>query len=340
MKKDSQLIEDKQFLQAVHTGLLHFGLRLDNVVTRKEFMENTRSVPVNRYVRLPNRFLAQYDKRVFNKNTIEAIIFDPTKSKEEQANPDSGIKLEENVHFDNAYFHNARYMSAFMTTIDNLTVIKINYNYKLVKLVPRLVDITAFTGMVLTKMYNCSGIYARAGSFSRSEEYFCYVHNGDIKSDEKGTDSCMGYLQPSKISRVHNIDCKNVMEEVDNRISIHYASEDMTELEQIKKKHFSNYGVDRSEIYRKLDKVMDHWRSRSYRRAETIVDLMEQMLIKEADLKGLDGLETDKQKEEERKKIAVELAEIVIARDSLKQNLYNESYVRDVCFNVDFIPRQ
>lgn len=328
-----QLIQDNQFLRSIQTALQQANLKIDNLVSQREFTKATRSVPVNRYARMPKRMLANYDERVFSQNTLEAITYDPAKSKESQAMPNTGHLLEKDVHFENAFFHNVRYMSTIAVRWGKYTVIKVSYNYKLHRVAPEIADVTAFTGIVLTSILNCAGIYTRAGSFARSEEFMAYIYAGDIKDQETGNDTVFGYVEEAKLLKTHGINIRDVMDYMDNQVAIHYSIDDMSEIEKIKKTYFQNYKIDKTMVYQKLDKIMDDWFKRENREAGQIIRLVRQMLDKEADLDIFKG--QNKNFEEEIGRAAMEIAEILIQRHAIKRMMDSESNVRDFYWKVD-----
>lgn len=336
LEKDARLIEQSKLLQALQAALSKAGLKIDTIVTKKEFSEATKSVPVNRYVRVPNWFLAKYDERVLAPNTLEVVKFDPTKEA-----PSSGIRLESDVHFENSFFHNSRYMSAYLVQYGKYCILKINYNYKLLKLYPGITDVTGYTGIILTSMFNCSGVYTRAASFSRSQETCCYVYNGDIKNTETGNDTCFGLVNTAKTIDLYGIDCRHAMDFVDQQISIYYAADDIIELEDLKKKHFSKYGVDKIDIYKKIDMALSKWDKIVNRPVDVLQRLVAEMLRKEGDLTALEGagVTRDKKgsivdKNGEIEKISLDITTILIALNDTKKNLYKEAAFRDVYFKV------
>src|SRR6185436_20274843 len=94
LQKPFEVMDNAIFLSCLQTALSHVGLRVNNTVTKKEFSSRTRSVPVNRYVRIPRGFLSKYDERATARSSLDVITFDPTKKDTLE-----GIRLESDVHF-------------------------------------------------------------------------------------------------------------------------------------------------------------------------------------------------------------------------------------------------
>ena len=75
LEQNYKMIEDHVFLNCIQSALYYTGLKIQNLVNKKEFSENTKSVPVNRYARMPLRFLGDLDDRVYTKSTLDKIVF-------------------------------------------------------------------------------------------------------------------------------------------------------------------------------------------------------------------------------------------------------------------------
>lgn len=361
LEKPLEAIENSKFLSCIQSGLFHIGLRIDNITTKKDFMARTRSVPVNRYVRIPRGFLGNYDDRVFKRSSLEVITYDPRKEMKE-----GGVKLDTNVQFDNAFFHDSRYLSAHLVkypirmadgSIKNYTVIKISYNYKLKNAFPSIVDINAFVGMYMTNIYNCEGIYTRAGSFARSEDIALSYFQGQEKSKLEGIDTCINYVhQTSKVEETYGINCRQIMDAIDTYMSILYAPDDLMEVESMRRKHFERYGLNRPEIYTKIDAIMQDWSTRTQtftdeqQKIKPITNLVRQMLNKEADLSSVmvdaeTAAGSDKKKAETLKLTSIErivedLTSLLISHVTIKNNLYKEVPLREFYFKVERIPAQ
>jgi hypothetical protein len=323
-------ITDHDLLMATDIGLRRCGLAINRIMDQKSFMEQTRSTPINRYVRIPSWYLKNYDERVEQSNPLEAIVFDPKKEIKE-----GGFVLERGVHLDNSYFHNARCLSVYLIQWENKVIMKVNYNFKLRKLVPAIVDITAFTAMAFTAAQKKSGIYIRAGSFSRSEETLVYLNEGKIKHKEVGNDTIMGHVNISYLQNNFGISSDALIDYVDNAVMVHYAPEDTSEIESRKKKYFQAIGLDNSTIYKKLDKFMDKWYSETNRTPATVYNLVKQMLSKELDFKALSIPEDKEQSEIAR--MAFDISEMLVAVHLSKLSLTKDSNLRVNYFNVNIL---
>lgn len=345
IEKPIYLIKDEDFFLCFNTALQHMNLTIDTIVHKTEFMEKTQSVPVNRYVRLPKRFLENYDERVNKKNTLDIITYDPTTE-----NKNTGIKIDEQVHFDSPFFHSPRYVSAYMIPYNDYTIIKVGYNWKLANIIPNIVDLCAFTGIALTKIYNTAGVYTRAGSFARSEEVCIYYYHGEKKTQYDGNDTCIGHLKKvSTVEENYGINCETVMDFIDEQMSILYASDDFLDIEQKRKKYFSNYNLDRNEIYIKLDLILNKWYQEN-KDPKALLNLVQQMLDKEAKLdhvyqyvedqikstikpgtkKEIAEKKINDAKINERITIANYITNMLIDYIKVKNNMYKESDIREL----------
>jgi hypothetical protein len=323
-------ITDHEILMATDMGLRKCGLTINRILDQQTFMEQTRSVPINRYVRIPSWFLKNYDERVEQRNPLEAIIFDPKNEIKEGA-----FVLERNVHLDNSYFHNARCLCIYLIQWENRVILKVNYNFKLRNLIPAVVDVTAFTAMAFTAAKKKSGIYIRAGSFSRSEETLVYINEGKIKHKEIGNDTIMSHVNISYLQTNFGINADELIEYVDNAVMIYYAPEDTSEVEERKKKYFQAIGLDDPTIYRKLDKFMDKWYNETSRKPIIVYNLVKQMLSKELDFQAL-SIPQDKE-QSEISRMAFDISEMLVSVYMSKLSLNKESNMRVNYFNVNIL---
>lgn len=330
IEKPIYLIKDEDFFLCFNTALQHINLSIDSVVNKTEFMVKTQSIPVNRYVKLPKKILEKYDDRVNRKNTLDIITYDPTIE-----NKESGIKIEENVQYDSPFFHSPRYISAFLIPYNNYTVIKIGYNWKLANLCPNIVDLCAFTGITLTKIYNTAGIYTRAGSFSRSEEVAIYYYQGEKKTQYDGNDTCIGHLKKtSTVEENFGINCENVIDEIDKQMSILYASDDFLEIEKQRKNYFACYNLDKIEIYNKLDFILNKWFSGT-KDQKILFNLVQQMVEKEANLEHVYSYIENRVKKSTKPNYKKELLEKKIKDEQITEKITIINYITNML--IDYI---
>ncbi len=330
IEKPIYLIKDEDFFLCFNTALQHINLSIDSVVNKTEFMVKTQSIPVNRYVKLPKKILEKYDDRVNRKNTLDIITYDPTIE-----NKESGIKIEENVQYDSPFFHSPRYISAFLIPYNNYTVIKIGYNWKLANLCPNIVDLCAFTGITLTKIYNTAGIYTRAGSFSRSEEVAIYYYQGEKKTQYDGNDTCIGHLKKtSTVEENFGINCENVIDEIDKQMSILYASDDFLEIEKQRKNYFACYNLDKIEIYNKLDFILNKWFSGT-KDQKILFNLVQQKVEKEANLEHVYSYIENRVKKSTKPNYKKELLEKKIKDEQITEKITIINYITNML--IDYI---
>ena len=355
IQKPMALIDQKLLLSCIQSGLYHCGLRIENVVSKKEFSEKTRSVKVNRYVRVPPWFLQRYDERVFKKTSLEVITYDPRHELK-----DGGIKLQENVHFENAFFHDSRYLSVHLidfrddTGANNYTIVKVSYNFKLKNAFPSIVDITAYTGMYLTSVFNCQGVYTRAGSFARSEEIAISFYQGREMSKIEGADTCFNFIhEKSRVEETYGINCRKVMDLVDTYMTVLYSPDDLIEVEDMRRHHLQKYNLDRPEIYKKLDAIMNDWIKRTAgwtdyeKKVRPIKQIVRQMLEKDGDTSslmvepeqtGITQKKADEASMMSLERVVDDISELLISHVTIKENLYKEVPVVDIYFRVNRVP--
>jgi hypothetical protein len=327
------------FYRAVNTGLRQVGLKIDDVVSQQEFANNTQSVPVNRYIRIPKRFLSKYDERTDRPNTLDIIKFDPKAKKKEV----EACKIEENITLPNEYFHNSRYMSGIALPIkikdQEYTIIKVNYNYKLARIKPTIQDITVFTGLVLSRSLHCGGVFARAASFARSEELMLYAFNGDIKTKEVGNDTVMGHVSPAKITETYGIDILSVIDYIEEQITIHYAPIDISKIDSKRKEYFKVIGIDKPYIYSRLNEIMNKWWSQpeEQRKPDQILNVVTQMLKKESNIEKYTEIKNEEgTKGNALTDVALSVTELLIDGKIIKESINKDSYLNDYYWNVDF----
>jgi hypothetical protein len=139
-------------------------------------------------------------------------------------------------------------------------------------------------------------------------------------------------------------------------MSILYAPDDLMEVESMRRKHFERYGLNRPEIYTKIDAIMQDWSTRTQsftdeqQKVKPITNLVRQMLNKEADLSSVmvdaeAAAGADKKKAETLKLTSIErivedLTSLLISHVTIKNNLYKEVPLREFYFKVERIPAQ
>jgi len=330
IKKPIYLIKDEDFFLCFNSALQHVNLTIDTIVHKTEFMEKTQSIPVNRYVRLPKRFLEKYDERVNKKNTLDIITYDPTVE-----NKNTGIKVEDKVHFESPFFHSPRYISAYMIPYEEYTIIKVGYNWKLANIVPNIVDLCAFTGIALTKIYTAEGVYTRAGSFARSEEVCIYYYHGEKKTQYDGNDTCIGHLKKvSTVEENYGLNCEIIMDYIDEQLSILYASDDFLDIEKKRKTYFSNFNLDRQEIYSKLDLILNKWFSEN-KDPKILANLVQQMLEKEASLDHVYSYIEEQVKQATHQSVKKDILEKKIKDAKINEKMTITNYITNML--IDYI---
>ena len=370
LEKNIRTIDRAQILIALQQALSKSNLTFFNEVDKKEFMEKTRSSKeMNRYVKLPSSMLSKIDERTNAKSTLDVLTEDFNKERELVG---QGAKLDTSFSL-NSIFHDSRYMSCNLIGMNlrlpdgtnrDYTIIKVAANAKLFKAskilaqIGKVTDLTLMTGIILSYIYGTAGVYARAASFSRSEEVCAYYYKGEQKDSHPGNGTCMAFTNPiSKIEELYFLNIPEINNYIDTQIMYHYTADDLRELENDRRKWFENYGIDKPEIYTKITDTVNRWidileklkeelgtnRTKEFTELKNLEYLehrnklkkfIRDMLIAVSNIP--DEVKTNTEEFSKIDEIASDLMDLLIAHGMAYRNLNKESNIVDVYFRVDF----
>lgn len=187
-----------------------YSIRIKREVTFDNYLRESSSKPMNRYLRMP--------VDIFKKLVPGANL------KEEEKRKGAVDIAYDRGRTESPKFANSRHFVVSVSAYGDYTLLWFNFHPQLVGYLPGFHNVYNSFARALSVKYNTESVYMHTTSMSRTDASFVIYSAGSLRGNDTGKDSL------TVLKNDYSIDVNMCMDNVDNNIAIYYAPFDLANI--------------------------------------------------------------------------------------------------------------